>query len=418
MDIYKPQGGDSWWYLQYGLALVRNAEPAVIPSGPVYLVFVGLPQLIAAPEAAVLLIRLLQAVISTLTCYIVYRLGGLIGRNIRAGLIAAAVLAVSPAFIIESGQILTETLFVFILTGGLWLYISTVDRYPTAALSGWRMYGWMALVGIVLGIATLTRAVMLAFPLGLLIHLLMVYGWRKGTQFGLVLLVAFAAALAPWTLYNQRKWGQTIIAAQGFAAFVYLGAAESGWQGPQQTDSTLQQSSTAPLSTDPSQQQQVYAANATSSILSDIPGWLTSRVNQLSGAILQPHGTVFFPGDSLKDMAARWFTTDRSVSGFIRLTQGEHFWPKLAIYVFHAVGMLAGAAGMWLARWNWRVALPLVGFIAYTLLAHFIMYVIPRYLFPLDSLWWVFGGVALAALVGRVSTRRVSQTAPLVKKVS
>ncbi|MCA0458248.1 MAG: phospholipid carrier-dependent glycosyltransferase [Chloroflexi bacterium] len=414
--MYSERGGDSWWYLEYGLGLVRNAEPAVIPSGPVYLVFVGIPQLVAEPGTAVLLIRLLQAVLSTLTCYFVYRLAWLIGRDARSGLVAAAVLAVSPVFIIESGQIFTETLFVFILTGGFWLYCATIDRYQAAPLKP-RQVLLMALVGVVFGIATLTRAVLLAFPLGLGIHLVMVYGWRRGLQLGLTVLVAFIITLSPWTIYNRLKWGQTIIAAQGFAAFVALGAMDNGWQGPQQTDTLLEQQSEAPLPTDPGEQQQVYAEAASNSILSDIPGWLTSRVNQLSNAILQPHGTVFFPGDSLKDMTSRWLSTDRSMSGLFQLMRGENFWPKLAIYVFHYVGIVAGLIGMWLVRRNWRVALPMVGFIAYSLLAHFILYVIPRYLFPLDSIWWVFGGVSLAVLLNRAPLRMV-QPSPLVEKVS
>lgn len=414
--MYSERGGDSWWYLQYGLGLVRNAEPAVVPSGPVYLLFVGLPQLVAAPGTAVLLIRLLQALLSTVTCYFVYRLAWLVGRDVLAGLIAALVLAVSPAFIIESGQILTETLFVFILTGGLWLYAASIERNTTARLQP-RHLLMMALIGIVFGIATLTRAVLLAFPVGLVIHLLMVYGWRRGLQLGLVLLVTFVITLSPWTIYNRLKWGQTIIAAQGFAAFVAIGAMDSGWQGPQQTDAALEQQSATPLPTDPGEQQEVYAEIATNSILADIPGWLTSRINQLSNAILQPHGTVFFPGESLKDMTSRWFSTDRSLNGLLRLTQGENFWPKLSIYIFHFVGILAGIVGMWLTRRNWRVALPLVGFIAYVLLAHFILYVIPRYLFPLDSIWWVFGGVSVTVLVRRLSWR-VVQPSPLVEKVS
>ncbi len=413
--MYSERAGDSWWYLEYGLGLVRNAEPAVPPSGPVYLLFVGLPQLVADPGTAVLLIRLVQVVLSTITCYFVYRLAWLVGRDVLAGLIAAAVLAISPAFIIESGQILTETLFVFILTGGLWLYIVSVERYAAAALKP-RHYWVMALVGVIFGIATLTRAVLLAFPLGLVIHLLMVYGWRRGLQLGMALLVAFIITLSPWTIYNRIKWGQTVIAAQGFAAFVYLGAADDGWQGPTQTDSALEQASETPLPTDPGEQQQVYAESATNSILADIPGWLTSRVNQLSSAILQPHGTVFFPGESLKDMTSRWLTTDRSLDGLFRLMEGDNFWPKLSIYVFHSLGMLAGLVGIWLARRNWRVALPLVGFIVYILLAHFILYVIPRYLFPLDSIWWVFGGISLAALVRRFSWGAV-QPSPLVEKV-
>jgi len=416
-QIYADRGGDSWWYLKYGFDLVRGQDPAVLASGPIYLLFVGIPQFFFSSATSVLAIRIVQAILSTITCYFVYRLAWAISRDIRAGLIAAAVLAISPAFIIESGQVLTETLFIFLLAGGLWLYVTTIERHPTTMPIKPRLFGLIALVGLIFGIATLTRAVLLAFPLGLVIHLLMVYGWRKGFQLGLALLVVFAITLSPWTIYNRVKWGQTVIAAQGFGAMLFIGATDSGWNGPTQTDNALQQSSGAPIPTDPSQQQQVYTETATNSILNDIPGWLKSRVDQLSGAILQPHGTVFFAGESLKDMTSRWLNTDRSLSGLLRLTQGDNFWPKLAIYLFHDLGILAGIIGIWLSRRNWRIALPLVGLIAYFLLAHFILYVIPRYLFPLDMLWWVFGGIALAALSHRIP-QRTTQPSPLVEKVS
>ncbi|MBI1278729.1 MAG: phospholipid carrier-dependent glycosyltransferase [Anaerolineaceae bacterium] len=416
-QIYADKGGDSWWYLKYGFDLVRGQDPAVLASGPIYLLFVGIPQLIFPPATAVLLTRLLQAVMSTATCYFVYRLASAISHDVRAGLIAATVLAISPAFIIESGQILTETLFIFLLSGGLFLYVATIEHHPSQTPINPRLYGLIAFVGLIFGIATLTRAVLLAFPLGLVIHLLMVYGWRRGFQLGLTLLIVFAITLSPWTIYNRVKWGQTVVAAQGFGAMLFIGATDSGWQGPQQTDNALQQSTAAPVPTDPAQQQQVYTESATNSILNDIPGWLRSRVDQLSNAILQPHGTVFFAGESLKDMTSRWLSTDRSLSGFLRLTQGDNFWPKLAIYLFHDLGMLAGVIGIWLSRRNWRLALPLVGLIAYFLLTHFILYVIPRYLFSLDMLWWVFGGISLAALSRRIP-RRTTQPSPLVEKVS
>ena len=116
-------------------------------------------------------------------------------------------------------------------------------------------------------------------------------------------------------------------------------------------------------------------------------------------------------------MTSRWLTTDRSFSGLLRLTQGDNFWPKLVLYVFHVLGMLAGIIGIWLSRRNWRLALPLIGLIAYFLSAHFILYVIPRYLFPLDMLWWIFAGIALAALSRRIP-QRTTQPSPLVEKVS
>src|SRR5690606_14875471 len=108
------------------------------------------------------------------------------------------------------------------------------------------------------------------------------------------------------------------------------------------------------LPADVSEQQQVYAEAAAQAIGSDPLGWLGRRFTRLARAYLQPHGTLFFPGESLKDLAVNWLQHDRTPAGLLRLTGGEQFWPKLAIYVFYYTSLLAGLAGLWLVRRRWR----------------------------------------------------------------
>ena len=83
-----------------------------------------------------MLIRILQALMATATVYLAYRLAVLIARREAAGLLAAGVLAVAPAFVIETAQISTETLYLFLVAAGLWLYlrgiISFVNRLPSS----------------------------------------------------------------------------------------------------------------------------------------------------------------------------------------------------------------------------------------------------------------------------------------------
>lgn len=395
--IYTERGGDSWWYLEYGRLLVRGQEPAPPPSGPVYLIFVGIPQALASPETAILLVRLLQALLGAATCYFAYRLAWLAGKDERAGVLVAGVLAVSPAFVIEPAQILTETLYLFLLSGSLWLFTVMITRSGATPSSPIPLR-YAVLLGIVLGLATLTRAVLLAFPLLLIAYMLLVLGWRRGLRGALALLLVYALTVSMWTIYNRAKWNQWVIGAQGFAAFLFIGASEGGWQGPQQTDQTLAQQTgvNGELPTDPSQQQQLYGDAAAQRILGDLGGWFAHRASELGNALLQPHGTVFYPGESLKDLAGRWWRDDRSLSGLIGLAQGDAFWPKLAIYIFHYVGLILGLVGMWLTRCNWRITLPLVGLIVYTLLVHFVLDAIPRYLFPLDLFFWVFAAVTIS----------------------
>lgn len=417
---YRVVGGDSGWYLANGFALVAGVDRVQVaipgtpdgkigidlsglPAPPVYLTFIGFWRQFLGPEAAVIVIRLLQALMSVCLCYFAYRLAWLVAGDVRTGLLAAAVLAVSPVFVMEPAQILTETLYMFLLTAGLWVYMLAVQRdHAQQAFSFERR--WI-LAGIILGLATLTRAVLLLFPLGLVVHLILVLGWRKAVLRGLTLMLAYGLVVSTWTVVNKVKYDRWVIGAQGFSAFLFIGASDQGWQGPEQTDANLAQAAgvVGALPTDPAEQQQLYGSAASSIIGSNPLRWVSHRTTELIGALLQPHGTVFFPGDSLKDMAAAWGRNDRSLTGLIGLTQGDAFWPKLAIYSFHYVGMLAGLVGIWLTRRNWRITLPLVGLMGYTLLVHFVLDAIPRYLFPLDLFFWVFGAATISRFLPVIS---------------
>jgi hypothetical protein len=153
-----------------------------------------------------------------------------------------------------------------------------------------------------------------------------------------------------------------------------------------------------------------YTQAAADAIGRDPLGWMRRRVTELVSAYLQPHGTVFFPGESLKQLAGDWLLHDRSLGGLLDLSRGDAFWPKLSIYLFHYAGLLFGLAGMWRCRKQWRTALPLVGFVLYTTLVHLPLLAIPRYIFVTEVVWWVFASVALVALADRVVASRRGQS--------
>lgn len=431
MTPYSAMGGDNRFYLAHGYTLVTGrlspqmyVDLSRLGTPPVYLLFNGFWQallpsdaaisgvrlsdgfpaaygvLYAAPSpAAVIAIRLSQALLSAATCTLAYRLARRITREPRAGLIAAGVLAVSPVFILETGVIGTETLYVFLLTAALTIYTAATDRPQ----SGWLLR--LAAAGVLLGLATLTRAVLLLFPLGLALHLLLVYRpWEALKRAGWMLLV-YSLVISTWTVYNAVRYDRLIIAGEGFAAFLYVGAA--GWGGAQGTDAQLaEDAAEAGLTLDNGDRQQVYTEVAGTAIGSDPLGYLRRRVSELAGAYLQPHGTVFFPGESLRAIVAGWLRDDRSVGGLAALTQADGFWPKLVVYVFHYVGLAAGLIGMWLTRRRWRVALPLIGFILYTTLVHLFLLALPRYIFPTEVFWWVFAAAALAKVIGMTRKMR------------
>ncbi len=391
-------GNDAAWYLMNSHWLLTGQLVGPLSTAPLFHLFAGFWEVLLGPDAnAVAAIRVSQAVLGALTCYFAYRLAWAVSEDRRAARLAALLLAVGPVFVMEAAQVLTETLYLFCVMLALWLTVDFAAR-PDAPRAPWSA---LALAGVAFGLAALTRAVLLLFPLGIVAHLVLLRGWRRGLAHGAILLAAYALTLAPWTVYNLVRWDAFVVAGEGFGSFLYLGARD--WAGPEGTDAQLAEDvpeltpddMAAPYRSDD------FLTGARRAISQDPLGYLRRRVSELGGAYLQPHGTTFFDGPSLKDMARMWLVDDRSLDGLRALLGGQGFWPKLALYLFHYTALIAGAAGMWLTRRRWRVTLPLLGWPLYTTLVHFFLLALPRYIFPTTAIWWVFAAVALTALWDR-----------------
>ncbi len=385
---YAEASGDSSWYLGNGYALVTGHDPpgmvtdvSNLAPPPLYLLILGVAEAILEPANAVIAVRILQALFSTATCYFAYRLAWRLTQRESAGLLAALMLAISPAFVIELSQILTETTYIFLVAGAIWLFVEATQSAPLSR----RSLSLLLIAAALLGLATLTRAVLLLFPFGLAILILMIYGWRGWRRAALFLLVC-ALVVSTWTVYSLARWNRFVIAGEGLPAFLYLGAA--GWNGAQSVDQQLEQQS-PDLN---------YSEAAEASITSDPLDWVKHRLSEWTSAYLQPHGTTFFAGESLRDLALNWLRDDRSIGGLIALTRGDAFWQKLALYLFHYAGLIFGLIGMWMYRRRWQIALPMIGFIAYVSLVHLVLYALPRYLFPTEVFWWIFAAAALIRL--------------------
>jgi len=109
---------------------------------------------------------------------------------------------------------------------------------------------------------------------------------------------------------------------------------------------------------------------------------------------LQPHGTVSFPGESLKEMAAKVLRGEMSVNELLR---ADSFWPKLCIYILHSLSVIGGLAGLWLARREWVKILPLALPLFWISFAYTLLTIIPRYVFPTMPFYTACAAYALMA---------------------
>ena len=410
-------GGDTAWYLANGWGFfsgqphgwIRNMPfyLSELPTAPFYILYAGLFQQFLPDDAVVMAMRLSQCVIGILTAYLGYRIGWRITDDKRVGLVASALIALHPAFIIEPANIATETFYIFFLTMGFWLYIEYLVATPKTELNNrFSPTIWIILVGIAFGLGTLTRAVLLLFPLGIFLHMLML-GWRNnlGLWFrrGILLLIVYSAVVLTWTFYNWGMWGTVIIGSNQLMPAIWRGAVENDGT-PAQNDALLIDN---PDDVHPDgcevdckyqHSTETYVEQITETIGGNIGGFIIHRFTELTKSYLQPHGTTPLGSVSIRDELVDEVKDDRSLSDFIAVLQTEGFVIKLLVWGFHYLGIIFGLIGMWITRKSWRLTLPLIGFVVYTTLIHFVLLALPRYIFPVEVPLLIFAAVTLVTI--------------------
>ncbi len=163
--------------------------------------------------------RVLQFVLGALTALLTYAVAlRLLGR--LAAVISGLMAALYPVLIYFEGELLTETLFVFLVMLSLYLF----------TLASERQRGWMwLLAGLCLGGALITRPTAAIFvPFALLGAILLA---RRRVAHTLLVTLGVVAMLAPVTAHNVAVSGEFIpLVWQGGLNF-YLGnnPAADGW---------------------------------------------------------------------------------------------------------------------------------------------------------------------------------------------
>lgn len=168
----------------------------------------GYPGLIAGalwffgPQNLVGLLAL-QHLIGLATAGLAYGIGArLFGR--AAGLLAGVLTAMSGPLIVTEHYVMSETLFGLLLSGALLSTIGALQR---------RSMGLLALGGLLLGLAALTRPVaQLLVPLLVLIFVGRWPRWRPALGGAIVLLACYGLAVLPWMARNAAVQGSFTLA--------------------------------------------------------------------------------------------------------------------------------------------------------------------------------------------------------------
>ena len=168
----------------------------------------GLPLLVAALYTVIgaadeTAARLMIAVLGTVMVLFTFLIGRRVA-GVAVGLIAAALVATYPTYIENNGQLLSEPLAAFLLTGGLLAVLWAAERRSLVA--------WV-LPGLFFGALTLTRpeyqAITFAFAALVLWRAWRDAGLLRGVAAAAVVVIAAALVVAPWMVRNRLvldKW--------------------------------------------------------------------------------------------------------------------------------------------------------------------------------------------------------------------
>ena len=160
---------------------------------------------------------------------------GLVGRQIagaRVGLVAAGLAAVSPMMFLPEATLMSEAIFVFLVT--LALFLAGVIR-ATPRLRAF------AVLGLVLGLAVLTRAeaavltLLLVVPLATAVTGISV---RRRLTLGAVALAMVGVVVVPWAVRNQTTFHSFVAVSNNLGTalagancgLTYHGSALGSWR--------------------------------------------------------------------------------------------------------------------------------------------------------------------------------------------
>ncbi len=155
-----------------------------------------------------LAVRLVQAMLDTLTCLLIYSLAKE-AFGATAGLLAGFIAAVYPPLIFYTGVLLTETLTTFLLAAAVRCLLSF------ARIEQRRRDISLALAGLLLGLTIITRSVFLvSVPLvlvWLVILLKGLQGWSSTMRLALWFLMPIVLVIAPITIRNWQIHGRLVL---------------------------------------------------------------------------------------------------------------------------------------------------------------------------------------------------------------
>lgn len=167
---------------------------------PGYIIFLTIIFLFAKN---VLAVRLIQAILGSLTCLIIYFIAKKI-FSVAVGRISAVLVSFYPYLIAYTGDILCETLYVFLISLSLLFIINAAEKPDFKTLAS---------AGLICGITSLTKATILPFYF---IACFWIWWITKSIKNAFLLGIFTLIAISPWTLRNYFYTHEFILISHGY----------------------------------------------------------------------------------------------------------------------------------------------------------------------------------------------------------
>jgi 4-amino-4-deoxy-L-arabinose transferase-like glycosyltransferase len=384
IGFYTPAAAEPAADSRIHIALVQNllagrgfslqGPTAITP--PLYIFFLaGLYKIFGSPVA----VRLVQALLGALACVLLYALGRRMADP-TTGLVAGVIMGAHPLVAYLAGLHLTENLFLLFVL--LFILQSTVVArrpYPGAVFS----------LGLLVGLAALTRAVFLFFLPMLLPWAMSQWGWRASLSYRVVALAAAGAALVilPWTLRNYFVF-HAVVPVQSNGGMVFWAGnnplADGGMVWPSRSTWT----NGAPPD-------------------DGMYGWRNLSLSAQNRLYLRT--ALTWIGEHPRDYARLLGRKLARLYGFARANDAPAPKVPFAADLAQGVFLVTALAGSVLAAPRWREVAILFLLIAFTNVSTLLFSGGTRYSLPMIPALIIFAAMAVTAVVSR--SARVMETA-------
>jgi len=379
--------GDGLTYDDVAMHLLKGEGYGGTSTWPGYSTFLAIVYFLFGRSFTV--VRVIQAILGSLTCVLIYFLGKSV-FSARVGTIAAGLSVIYPFFLRYTALVHTETLAVLLVTS-MTLMMIKYHKEPSAKNC--------VRLGVIVGVSTLIKPVIFGFPIFLLIVMLLTSQHKLISlkNFGIILVI-FSILLAPWIVRNSLYYNEFVLLPRAGADLYNSNVPTYKYRFslPQTKEQILKDPKYKEII---EQKEEVFKHE----------GSISRNIDEIDkrGYRMFLNNIIRYPDEFIKGL---WF----KFKEFWRPIPhpGSPRWTPINIIItFLSAGLISllGFAGMIVSYKRWRTTIFLIALVVYFTLFHTLIIGLARYRLPIMPIMMVFASYILNEVLKkwRIMARRV-----------